>query len=97
MTKFISTVTLAVFTAASSFAIAAGSDVTEKDKETMRHEVLTNPNDPQNVSKKEGDKYGGKVGSPSEKDRETMRHETVEKSGSKGGKSMSQEKMNKQP
>lgn len=94
MIKFIPTVIIATFTAVCSFSAAAGSDISEKDKETMRKDALSNPSDPQNVSKKEGDKYGGKSSPLSEKDRETMRKETMGKPGG-GSKSMSQEKMNK--
>ena len=93
MIKFIPTAIIATFTAVCSFSAAAGSDISEKDKETMRKESLAKPNDPENKSTTEGNKYGGKSGPISEKDRETMRKETMGKPG--GDHGMSQQKMSK--
>lgn len=79
MFKSISTVIIATSMAVCSFGVAAGSDVSEKNRETMRKETLANPSDPQNISKEEGHKYDTKAGPVSEKDRETMRKETTRK------------------
>lgn len=79
MFKSISTVIIATSMAVCSFGVAAGSDVSEKNRETMRKETLANPNAPQNISKEEGHKYDTKAGPISEKDRETMRKETMRK------------------
>lgn len=88
MNKLISTVILTTFTAVCSFGAAAGSDVSDKNKETMRKDS------PQNTSKKEGGKYGDKSGSVSDKDGETVR----EKSLSEREKEYKdQEIMNKKP
>jgi len=79
MSKFISTAIIATSMAVCSFSVPAASDISDKDKETMRKESLSNPNDPENTSKKEGHKYDTKAGAPSEKERETMRKETMGK------------------
>ncbi len=79
MFKFISTVIIASSVAVCSFGVGAASDVSEKNRETMRKETLANPNDPQNMSKEEGHKYDTKAGPMSDKDRETMRKETMGK------------------
>jgi hypothetical protein len=79
MSKFISTAIIASSMAVCSFSVPAASDISDKDKETMRKESLSNPNEPENTNKKEGHKYDTKAGAPSEKERETMRKETVGK------------------
>jgi hypothetical protein len=79
MSKFISTALLATSMVVCDFSVAAGSDVSDKDKETMRRESLANPDAPENRSKKEGHKYDTKAGTPTEKERETMREETLGK------------------
>jgi len=90
MFKFVSTTIIATSMAVCSFSVAAGSHVSEKDKETMRNESLSDPNAPENTSKKEGHKYDTKAGVPSEKERKTMRDETM------GKKTMSKEMTGKE-
>jgi hypothetical protein len=79
MFKFVSTTIIAASMAICSFSVAAGSHVSEKDKETMRKESLSDPNAPENTSKKEGHKYDAKTSGPSEKERKTMHDETMGK------------------
>lgn len=96
MSRFISAAILATSMVVCSFSVAAGSDVSDKDKETMRRESLAHPDAPENRSKKEGHKYDTKAGTPTEKERETMREETLgRKTTSKemtGKKTMTREK-----
>lgn len=71
MNKLISTIILAIFTAVCSLGAAAGSDGSDKKKETMRKDAS------ENTSKKSGDKYEGTSGSASDKNDETMREKSL--------------------
>jgi hypothetical protein len=66
MNKFTMTVILATFTAVCSFGAAAGSDDSDKNKETT-----TKPS-PQDTSKRDGGKKGDQPSSTSEIMREKM-------------------------
>jgi hypothetical protein len=90
MFKFVSTTIIAASLAVCSFSAAAGSHVSERDKETMRKESLSDPDAPENTSKKEGHEYDAKTRGPSEKERKTMRDETM------GKKTMSKEMTGKE-
>ncbi len=71
MNKFISTVILTIATVMYSLVAAAGSDLSDKNKEPTRKDSS------QNTSKKEGDKSEGKSGSASDKDAELLREKTL--------------------
>lgn len=88
MNKLISTVIFTTFTAVCSFGAAAGSDVSDKNKEAMRKDSS------ENTSKKEGDKNGGKSGSVSDKGGETMREKSLPE---RENEYRDQEVMNKKP
>ncbi|SCY57982.1 hypothetical protein [Nitrosospira sp. Nsp13] len=88
MNKLISTIILGTLTAVCSFGAAAGSDGSDKKKETMRKD------NSENTSKKSGDKYGGTSGSVSDKDSETMREKSLSE---REREYKDQEVMNKKP
>ncbi|SOD40443.1 hypothetical protein [Nitrosovibrio sp. Nv4] len=67
MNKLIVTVILAAFTAVCSFGAAAGSDDSDKNKETT-----AKPTPPQDTSKRDGGKKGDQPSSTSEIMREKM-------------------------
>ena len=88
MNKFISTIILATFTAVCSFGAAAGSEGSDKKKETMHKDSS------ENMTKKSGDKYGGTSGSASDKEGETMREKSLSE---REREYKDQEIMNKKP
>ncbi|MBA4144062.1 MAG: hypothetical protein H0X43_14090 [Nitrosospira sp.] len=86
MIKIILTLTVTAFGAGSSLGVSAGQEdpVSKKDRETMREEVLVNPDTDQGASqpgKGEKDKYRDKPSPVSKKDRETMREEVSTRPG----------------